>query len=45
MIVILSLLHVVMSSEIQFDKSIHPMALNKNYLISIFMNVRGAFNM
>ena len=39
MIAILSLLHVVMSSVIQFDKSIHPMVLYENDLISIFMNV------
>ena len=39
MIAILSLLHVVMSSVIQFNKSIHPMVLYENYLISIFMNV------
>ena len=36
---ILSLLHVVMSSVIQFDKSIHPMVLYENDLISIFMKV------
>ena len=34
-----SLLHVIMSSVIQFDKSIHPMVLYENDLISIFMNV------
>ena len=39
MIAILSLLHVVMSSVIQFDKSIHPMVLYENDLISLFMNV------
>ena len=39
MIAILSLLHVAMSSMIQFDKSIHPIVLNENDLISIFMNV------
>ena len=39
MIAILSLLNVVMSSVIQFDKSIHPMVLSENDLISIFMNV------
>ena len=39
MIVILLLLHVVMSSVIQFDMSIHPMVLNENDLISIFINV------
>ena len=27
------------SSVIQFDKSIHPMALYENYLICIFMNI------
>ena len=39
MVAILSLLHVVMSSVIQFDKSVHPMVLYENNLISIFMNV------
>ena len=36
---ILSLLHVVMSSVIQFNESIHPMVLYENDLISIIMNV------
>ena len=39
MIAIFSLLHVAMSLVIQFDKSIHPMVLYENDLISIFMNV------
>ena len=39
MIAILSLLHVVMSLVIQFDKSIHPTVLYENDLIIIFMNV------
>ena len=39
MIAILSLLNLVMSSVIQFDKSIHPMVLYENDLISIVMNV------
>ena len=39
MIAIFSLLHVAMSSVIQFDRSIHPMILYENGLISIFMNV------
>ena len=39
MIAILSLLRVVISSVIQFEKSIHPMVQYENYLISIFMNV------
>ena len=39
MIAISSSLHVVMSSVIQFDKSIQPMVLYENDLISIFMNV------
>ena len=38
MIAILSLLHLVMPSVIQFDNSIHPMMLYENDLISIFMN-------
>ena len=39
MVAILSLLHAVMSSVIQFDKSIHPMVQYENDLISIFINV------
>ena len=38
MIAILSLLHIVMSSVIQYDKSIHPIVLYENDLISIIMN-------
>ena len=36
---ILSLLHVFISSVIQFDKSIHPVVLYEYYLICIFMNI------
>ena len=39
MIAIFSLLHVAMSSVIQFDKSIHPIVIFENDLISIFMIV------
>ena len=39
MIAIFLLMNGVMSSVIQFDKSIHSMVLNENDLISIFMNV------
>ena len=35
----LSLLHVLMLSMVQFDKSIHPVVLYEYYLICIFMNI------
>ena len=33
-----SLLHVVTSSVIQFDKSLYPVVLYEKYVICIFMN-------
>ena len=34
-----SLLHVVISSAIKFDKSFHPVVLYENYIICILINI------
>ena len=40
---ILSLLHALISSMLQFDKSIHPVVLYEYYLICIFVKIHEKF--
>ena len=39
----LSLVHVLISSMLQFDKSIHPVVLYKYYFVCIFMKIHENF--
>ena len=39
------LLPVFISSVIQFDKFLHPVVLDENYLICIFMNINEILKM